>query len=230
VLRLGGADNRAHSTQAGLSQQAPGELVDEGGKSLVQRRLWRRQILQVGGAGVAGPDQREHPGSSLGGGGEKRLEGVAPEQRVGGEGVRPEARDRPPRRRRLPDEGLPVGGGGDRDVAALAVGDDQEAGILRRFASRFQRLPSGCAEPLEAGQLGLDGDAGGARLLDQDPAVLGDRGGGELSGRRLGVPRLRPRSGQLGRIGVEAEADLAAALFDERREPIGKASQRISRP
>jgi hypothetical protein len=52
----------------------------------------------------------------------------------------------------------------------------------------------------------------------------------QLSRRRLGIARPRPLPGQLGRIGVEAEADLAAALLDERREPIGKASQRISRP
>jgi hypothetical protein len=60
--------------------------------------------------------------------------------------------------------------------------------------------------------------------------VLGDRDGRQLGRRRLGVARRRPRTGQLGRVGVEAKADLTAALFDERREPIGKASQRISRP
>jgi hypothetical protein len=60
--------------------------------------------------------------------------------------------------------------------------------------------------------------------------VLGDRGGCQLSGRSVGIARLRPLPGQLGRVGVEAEADLAAALFDKRRKPIGKASQRISRP
>jgi hypothetical protein len=60
--------------------------------------------------------------------------------------------------------------------------------------------------------------------------VLGDRRGGQLCGRRAGIAGARPLPGELGRVGVEAEADLAAALFDERREPIGKASQRISRP
>jgi len=78
--------------------------------------------------------------------------------------------------------------------------------------------------------LGLDGDAGGAGPLDQVATVVGDRGGGQLCGRRLGVARPLPLPGQLGRVGVEAETDLAAALFNERREPIGKASQRISRP
>jgi hypothetical protein len=60
--------------------------------------------------------------------------------------------------------------------------------------------------------------------------VVGNRGGGQLGGRRFGVARRRPLPGQLGRVRVEAQADLAATLFDERREPIGKASQRISRP
>jgi hypothetical protein len=60
--------------------------------------------------------------------------------------------------------------------------------------------------------------------------VLGDRCGCRLGGRRFGIARLRPLPGQFGRVGVEAETDLAATLFDERRKPIGKASQRISRP
>jgi hypothetical protein len=35
---------------------------------------------------------------------------------------------------------------------------------------------------------------------------------------------------QLGRVGIEAEADLAAALLYERREPISEWAQEISRP
>jgi hypothetical protein len=35
---------------------------------------------------------------------------------------------------------------------------------------------------------------------------------------------------QLRRVGIEAEADLAAAPFDERREPISKRPQGVSRP
>jgi hypothetical protein len=58
----------------------------------------------------------------------------------------------------------------------------------------------------------------------------GDGIGGELC-RGGASTRLSPGPGQLGRVGVEAEADLARALVDERREPIGKRSaQRISRP
>jgi hypothetical protein len=66
--------------------------------------------------------------------------------------------------------------------------------------------------------------------LNQVAAVLGDRDRRQLGRRRLGIGRARPLPGQLRRVGVEAEADLAAALLYERREPIGKASQRISRP
>lgn len=196
----------------------------------MQRRLGRRQVLEVGGAGVAGPDQGEDPGAELLGGGDQRLQRVATEQRVGGEGVGSEAGNRSPGRRGLADQRLRVGAGGDRDVAALAVGDDQQAGFAGGIAGRFQSGPAGSAEALEAGELRLDRDAGGTRPVDQVAAVLGDRGGSQLGGRPLGIAGALPLPGELRRIGVESEADLAAALFDERREPIGKASQRISRP
>jgi hypothetical protein len=55
--------------------------------------------------------------------------------------------------------------------------------------------------------------------------VLGDRGGCQLSGGRLRIARRLPLPGQLGRVGVEAEADLTAALFDERRKSIGEIDQ-----
>jgi hypothetical protein len=230
VARLGGADHGAHPAQAALAGEALGELGNDAGEALVQRRLGRGQVLQVGGAGVAGADQGEDPRPSLGRGGDQGLEGVPPEQGVGGEGVGAKSRHGPPRGRRLADQRLRVGGGGDRDVAALSVGDDQQAGFPGRGTNLFEGEPAGGAEALEAGELRLDRDAGGAGAVDQVAAVLGDRDGRQLSGRRLRIAGTRPLPGQLGRIGVEAEADLAAALFDERREPIGKASQRISRP
>jgi hypothetical protein len=61
-------------------------------------------------------------------------------------------------------------------------------------------------------------------VLDQPLAVRGNSCGGRLGG-------AGPRAGgglvgaQLDRIRVEAEADLAAALFDERREPIRERDQ-----
>jgi hypothetical protein len=49
---------------------------------------------------------------------------------------------------------------------------------------------------------------------------VGGDGGGRAIGRRPGpLPRIEVR-GELGGVRVEAEADLAAALFDEPREPI----------
>jgi hypothetical protein len=57
--------------------------------------------------------------------------------------------------------------------------------------------------------------------------VLGDRSGSRLSG-GLGIAWRLPLAGQLGRVGVEAETDLTAALFDERRESIGEAGQGAS--
>jgi hypothetical protein len=57
-----------------------------------------------------------------------------------------------------------------------------------------------------------------------------DRRGGQLGGRRRGAARRCPRPVELGGVGVETEADLAAALVYERRQPIRELRQEISRP
>ena len=106
---------------------------------------------------------------------------------------------------------------------------DQQARLASRGANLFQRRPAGRAQALEAGELRLDRDAGRAGLLDQPAAVVGDRGGRRLGGRCLGAAS-GPVPGQLGRVGVEAEADLTAALFDERREPIREMAQLVAQP
>ena len=90
----------------------------------------------------------------------------------------------------------------------------------------LERAPAVGAEALEAGELRLDRDARAAGGLDRGAAVTRYRLGGEASPlgrigdeRRLGPDRDRPKPG---RVGVEAENDLAAALLYERREPISE--------
>jgi hypothetical protein len=196
----------------------------------VQRRALRgRQVLEVGGARVACADKREDACPRRVRGGDQRLQRVGAEQRVGGEGVGAEAGDRAPRRGGLADQGLAVGLGGDRDVAPLAVGDDQQPRLAGGGAEVFERRPARCAEALEAGELRLDRDAGRPGAVDQRPAVSGDGARGDFGRRALDRgPEILP--GQLRRVGVETEADLAAALFDERRQPVRKRSPRLSRP
>jgi hypothetical protein len=59
---------------------------------------------------------------------------------------------------------------------------------------------------------------------------VGDhRCGRQLCRERSRTGGRRPLPGQFGRIGVEAEADLTATLVYERRKPIGKLRQGISR-
>jgi hypothetical protein len=230
VVRLGGANYGPHPTQPPLAREATGELVDELRQALVQRRLGRRQVLEVRRAGIAGADEGKYPRSRLGCGSDQRLQRVPSQQGIGGEGVGAKAADGAPGSRRLADQRLRVSRGGDGNVAALAVRDDQQARFPGDAADLFERVPAGGSQPLEAGELRLDGDAGGAGPLDQGPAMPGDRGSRQLCRRRLGVACRLPLPGQLGRVGVEAETDLTAALLNERRQPIGKASQRISRP
>jgi hypothetical protein len=55
--------------------------------------------------------------------------------------------------------------------------------------------------------------------------VPGDRGGCQLGSRSLKV--TRPVLAQLRRVGVEAEADLTAALFNERRKSIREIGQLV---
>ena len=218
MLGLGGADDRAHPAQAALTHQASREPVDKGRELLVQRLLGARQVLDVGRAGIAGPHQGEdsRPGALRCR--DQRLERVGAEQWVGGEGVGAEAGDRAPWGRRLADQRLGVGSGGDRHVAALAIGDDEQPGFLCRRADLAQRRPAGRPEPLEAGELGLDRDAGRPCSLDQRATVRRHGLGRALGGR--GSAERPSRPGELRRVGVETEADLAAALFDERRKPI----------
>ena len=85
------------------------------------------------------------------------------------------------RGRRAPHEALGVGQRRDGDVAALAVGQHEQAGLARVRAGGLEGEPAGGAEPLEAGELRLGRDAGGTGGVDQRAAVH-EHGGGRLGG------------------------------------------------
>ena len=195
---LGGADHRTHPAEPSRPLQPRAEPVDQGGEALVQRRTARVEVLDLGGSRVAGPDQDEDAGAGCRRGLEQRLERVASEQRVRGHRVGAEPLHRPPGSLGAPEQGLGVGAGADRDVAPLAVGQHQQARIAGRLADLGQRRPARGPQPLEAGELGLGGDAGRPGPLDQAPAVRRDRRGGGLGGVE------RPRRGALRRDGSAA--------------------------
>jgi hypothetical protein len=60
--------------------------------------------------------------------------------------------------------------------------------------------------------------------------VADHRRRGQLGGKCAGAGGRLPLPGKFRRVGVETEADLTAALVDERRQPIREQSQEISRP
>ncbi len=221
---LGGADDGAHAAEAAAPGEPLREPVYELREALVQRSLRGGKVLEVGGAGVAGADEGEDSRPRRLGCGDERLQRVEAEQRVDGEGVNPETGDRPPGGGGLADQRLRIGGRGDRDVAALAVGDDEEAGRPRRITDLGQRRPARRSEALEAGELGLCRDAGGARSLDQRPAAGRDGRRCTLGG-ACALIAAGLAGAELGRVRIEAEADLAAALVYERRQPIREWAQ-----
>ncbi len=100
---------------------------------------------------------------------------------------------------------------------------------MRGVDHTLKRAPAGPTEALEAGELRLDRDARRPGRLDQRTAVRENGVGGGLGGRTFALPRppLEPV-----RIRIEPETDLAAALLDERRQPVGKcgAQSRLRRP
>ena len=85
-------------------------------------------------------------------------------------------------------------------VAALAVGEDEQAARAGVGAHGLEREPAGEAEALEARELGLDGDAGRAGGVDDRDAV-GEHGGGGLEPRGAGRRRARSRAGGRARAG-----------------------------
>ena len=162
---------------------------------------------------TCGRGRRPRPGGA--GGLEQRLERVDAEVRAGGEGVRPEALDEAERGRRAADERLAVGGGRHGDVAALAVGQDDQARGAGVLDDLGQRSPSRRAQALEARELRLRRAAGGPGRVDERAAVGRHRPGRALGGRPVGgrvLQRIRPEAR---RIRVEPQDDLGLAPGDD---------------
>ena len=158
-----------------------------------------RDVLDVA-ARVRGLDDAEDAGAVAARGGEVGLDRLAPEPGVDGQrvGARLVA--------------LEVGGGigarGRADVAALAVGDHEQARPAARRRRPPRRRPSLGAERLEERELRLDRDRMRRDRVDDPAAEAGD------------VPAQLDRE-QIGQR-VEPDDELAALALDLGREPVGE--------
>ena len=160
------ADDGADGREAAVADEVRAPLRDERGDLLPDRPAVReREILDLA-AGVRGLDDAEDPGAVAPGGGEVRLDRLAPEpgidgERVGERLVAFEVRGR-------------VGARGRADVAALAVGDHEQPGAARVEADVGERLHPVLAERLEERELRLDGDRVRRDRVDDPAAEAGD--------------------------------------------------------
>ena len=126
---------------------------------------------------------------------------AAPASRRRASGLRvaasaPRPRDLAPRGLGGAEERVAVGGGADRHVAALTVGDHQQARVAGRGGDGLERRPAGRPERLEAGELWLDRDAGRAGALDQLPADGGAAAAARSAG---GSPARSPPPSSMAR-------------------------------
>ncbi len=133
------------------------------------------EILDIGRAWVGGAHEHEQAPAAGAGLLEQRLQRVAPEQRVGGQQVGAEPGQRAERALASPEERLAVRPRRDVDVAALGVGDHEQAAVACLTDRVGERRPAGRAETLEAGDLELDRDALAGGGVEQQAAVGCDR-------------------------------------------------------
>ena len=123
---------------------------------------------------------------------DQRLERVAPRSglAVSASTPRPGTAER---RRRAAGQRLRVGGRRHRDVAALAVGEHEQAGGAR-VRDRLERQRAGEAEALEARELRLGRHAGGPGGVDQRASGRAPRAtsAGRPSPRRRAARRAHP--------------------------------------
>ena len=159
----------------------------------------QRDILHVT-ARVRGLDEAEDPGAVATRRGEVGLDRFPAEPGVDGERVG--------ERLVTFEVGGGVGACGRADIAALAVGDDEQAGATRVGADLAERLPAVRAERLEEGELRLDGDGVRGDGVDDAAAEARDIAA-HLNGKQVGDR-------------VEPDDELAALPINSRRETVAE--------
>jgi hypothetical protein len=188
------------------------------------------QILHVGGAGVGGAHQHQHPRADPSRCLHEGVDGVGAHQRVHRGHVDAETRQAAERRRRAVQQRAGICARGHVDVTALAVGDHEQAQFARVPGHVFQRRPPGGAEQLEARKLGLDRDARVRGGVDEGKAVCAH----SARSRAHGIGDIRGCCGRRGpqrrRVGIEAEDDLRLARGDPRRQGVPEGGRAVQRP
>ena len=182
-----------------------------------------RQVLQVERARVRGLGQHVETFAAVDVA-EERVEAVGAEVRVDGHGVGAEPgqdRRRVAVRGRVAEQVVGVRRGGRGDVAALGVGDDEQAARARLAHQPLERRPPRRAQPLEEGDL---------RLHHRDQIGHGvEQLVGEALHRRrrhlaVGARReMRERRRKELELRIDAQADRAALVVDRAVEPVGEA-------
>ena len=203
-----GADDRADGAVAAFPAALAAPALDEFGDFLVQLRAGGVEVLQLDRGRVGGLDEDEDP-LSIPGALEERRDAVNAQVRVHRDGVRLEH----------VEMALRVGFGGRADVAALDVGDDQQAAVVRGADRSGQRAHAFPAERLVERRLRLDG---GGVIGDgaEDAAVEFQDGVGRVGGRASGLLAEFGRE----RVELRIEPDDHAASFalDGFDQPVGK--------
>ena len=186
---LGRAGHRANATRGRCRPRGPRRArrrAPPGARGAAGRRSsW---ISAAPGFDVR--TSTKHAAPAVGRRVDERLERVAAEQRIGRERVGAEPRHVPERPGVSPTSAWAYAARGDRHVAALAVGDHQQAVAARGGRRRLERPPARRPQALEAGELELDRHARRPGRLDRRAAVPRDRVRGGRGGIAVPGPGL----------------------------------------
>ena len=161
-LRVGRADHGANAREPGFADQSSAPLRDQLGRALPQRPAVEQQfLLEVGGAGVGRPGQHEQSGA-LATCGKEGLHRVAAHVGIDGEGV---GNGASAVARRQPRLGVCLGR--RSDVAALGVGDHEQAALGGDVTDTLERRQPVPTQRLEESHLRLDRDGLVGDRVDQ---------------------------------------------------------------